>query len=173
LIILTPHIIRSDDDFDKIRMAESERMSWCLSDVMSLYGDVGLSARPGNWCTCVSDLPTIYPDANPTGIETVPAPLPAYDGPFQPVVPAPLPGGGRRPNELEPSAPPADVVQPAEPISNTGFQTGRPEAGYAGAMLRYDGAGQLPPGPPAPYAPGPPAAYSDPYTPARRLPQGP
>ncbi len=174
LIILTPHIIRSDEDLDRVRLAESERMSWCLADVMSLYGDVGLSSRPGNWCDCLADVPTIFPDANPTGVEPVPTPVPAGDGQIQPMLPAPAPTGVRPPAELEPSQPPAGAAPAPEPVSNTGYQPWPPGAGYPGAMLRYDGAGQPPPAQPArPYPPGPLPGSPDPYTSARRLPQGP
>jgi len=170
LIILTPHIIRDNEDLDRIKLAESERMSWCLADVVSIYGDVGLSARPGDWCGCQTDVPTIFPDANPTGIDPVPTPLPAGDGQLQPMLPAPGPGGVRPPAELEPSAPPAGAAPAPEPVSNTGYQPWPPAAGYPGAMLRYDGTGQPPPAQPAgPYPPG----ASDAYTSARRLPQGP
>ena len=174
LIILTPHIIRNDDDIDKIRYAESERMSWCLSDVMALYGDVGMTSRPGDWCTCVSDVPTIFPDANPTGLETVPAPLPAGDGRFQPMLPSPEHTGGPRTGELEPSESPAGAFRAVEPVSNTGYQPWPPAMGYPGAMLLYDGTGQPSQAQPVgPYPSGPPAAGTDPYTSARRLPQGP
>lgn len=170
LIILTPHIIRDNEDLDRIRLAESERMSWCLADVVSLYGDVGLSARPGDWCGCQTDVPTIFPDANPTGIDLLPAELPPGDGQIQPMPPAPGPAGVRPPAELEPSPPPAGPAPAPEPVSNTGYRSWPPAAGYPGAMLRYDGTGQSPPAQPAgPYPPGGP----DPYTSARRLPQGP
>jgi type II secretory pathway component GspD/PulD (secretin) len=79
LIILTPHLIEDESQLDTFRYSESERMSWCLADVMELYGNAGLSSRPGNWCPCggcgTCDIcrgngatPVIFPDMNPTGI---------------------------------------------------------------------------------------------------------
>lgn len=174
LIVMTPHIIRSDDDTDRIRMAESERMSWCLADVVSLYGDVGFTSRPGNWCGCLTDVPTIFPDANPTGAEPVPATLPGNGGPGDPMLPAPAPAGNRRIGELEPSQPPPQSVPAPQPVSNTGYQSAAPEAGYPGAMLRYEGTNQVPQTqPPGPYPPTVSPEEMDPYTPARRLPPGP
>jgi len=174
LIILTPHIIRSDDDVDKIRYAESERMSWCLSDVMSLYGAVGLSARPGDWCTCVSDVPTIFPDANPTGIETAPAPLSGHEGQISPLLPEPGHSSRRRTRELEPSEPAPNAVPAAEPVSNTGYQPWPPTAGYPGAPARYEGTTPAPQDRAVvPYSPSRPAGEPDPYTRARRLPPAP
>ncbi len=175
LIILTPHVIRSDDDLDRIRMAESERMSWCLADVMSLYGDVGFSARPGDWCDCRTEVPLIFPDANPTGIESVPAPMPAAGGEPDSVLPAPGHTGPGQMRILEPTVPADNPVAPAEPISNMSYPVPLPGGPYPGAVLGFGGANPMPQAQPAgPYLPGPqPPAARDPYTAARRLPQGP
>jgi hypothetical protein len=176
LVILTPHVIRGENDIDPVRLAESERMSWCLADVMSLYGDVGLSARPGDWCDCRTEVPCIFPDANPTGIESVPAPMPAAGYEPGSVLPAPGQPGTGQMRAIEPTAPAGSAVTPpAEPVSNMSYQTPSSGGPYPGAVLRFDGANQMPQAPPAgPYVPGSqqPAA-GDPYTTARRLPQGP
>lgn len=68
LIILTPHIVRSDQDLDWIKYSETERMSWCLSDVNALWGDEQFASRPGPWCD-PCDIPVIFPSSNPLGIE--------------------------------------------------------------------------------------------------------
>lgn len=163
LIILTPHVVKSDDDIDCIRMAESERMSWCLADVVSLYGDVGLSSRPGNWCDCDTEVPMIFPDANPTGtIEMMPSPMPAAGDDPAAILPDPGDASTRRVRELEPSQPAAPAVAPVEPISNMGYQTAPSGEPYPGVALGFDGASQTPQ----------PAAR-DPYNTARRLPQTP
>lgn len=128
LIIMTPHVVRSDDDLDRIKTAESERMSWCLADAMSLYGDVGLSARPGAWCDCDTEVPLIFPDANPTGIVPEPAPLPMGPGEPASVLPAPAPGDAGQTRTLEPSAPAGDTVVPAQPIADTSYQALPPGA---------------------------------------------
>lgn len=45
LIIMTPHIITTDADVERIKQIESARMDWCLRDVMMLHDASGLSAR--------------------------------------------------------------------------------------------------------------------------------
>ena len=42
-------------------------MNWCLGDVVSVYGDVGL--KGGSCLFCNDRLPTIYPDEDPTAYE--------------------------------------------------------------------------------------------------------
>jgi hypothetical protein len=78
LIIMTPHIVRKPEDSDALNQIESERMSWCLADVIDVHGDAGLSSGGINR----QGLQLIYPDLDPTGtggtilqsIEEVPAP---------------------------------------------------------------------------------------------------
>lgn len=71
LIIMTPHVIDGDEDLEEIKSVESERMSWALSDVIELHGDVGLRGR-GQGHRASSTI--IYPDTNPTGrLNTAPA----------------------------------------------------------------------------------------------------
>ena len=43
LIVLTPHVIRSQEEGERIKQAEFARMSWCAADVYDLYGDPGLN----------------------------------------------------------------------------------------------------------------------------------
>jgi type II secretion system protein D len=66
LVVMTPRIINANDanKMDMIKMAESSRMSWCLADVLNIYGDKGLSAGNGLWGPATS--PTIFPDETPT-----------------------------------------------------------------------------------------------------------
>jgi general secretion pathway protein D len=45
LIVLTPQVIRSRVQSDRLKQVESARMSWCLSDVVELHGAVGLRSR--------------------------------------------------------------------------------------------------------------------------------
>ncbi len=66
LIIMTPHIIADDEDYETIKMMESQRMTWCLGDVASIHGEVGLMS---NGCLfCQDNIPVIYPDMDPFGI---------------------------------------------------------------------------------------------------------
>jgi general secretion pathway protein D len=80
LIVMTPKIVQKDEDYDWVKAVESERMNWCLGDVVNLHGDVGLR---GNSClNCDDSLPVIYPDRDPTGTEFLMQPNEAlpYDG---------------------------------------------------------------------------------------------
>ncbi|MDR0327453.1 MAG: hypothetical protein LBI05_04060 [Planctomycetaceae bacterium] len=50
LVILTPRIVKSPDDMAQIKQMETARMSWCLSNVVDIYNDIGaynvVSDRP-------------------------------------------------------------------------------------------------------------------------------
>ena len=67
LVVMTPRVINYNDPnkLDMIKQVESSRMSWCLADILNIYGDVGLSEGNGLWGPAAS--PVIYPDVNPTG----------------------------------------------------------------------------------------------------------
>ncbi len=89
LIFMTPHIVQEDAEYDWIKHVESERMSWCLSDVIEMHGNVGVSGGHGLWGPAPS--PIIYPHSDPTGTgsETVPVPLPMDAQPVPGDVPPP------------------------------------------------------------------------------------
>ncbi len=95
LIILTPHIVRSPEEAERVRRAEEARMHWCLGDVSEIHGTANLAARLDE-----HQVPVIYPDANPRGVIPKPneqpeAPRPESipPGPQMPLEPAPLPNG--------------------------------------------------------------------------------
>ena len=153
LIIMTPYIISDDEDYEMIKMMESQRMSWCLGDVTSLHGDVGLMS---NGCVfCDSDIPVIFPDMDPFGVmphnwghqhqheagdyyqEGSPT-LPLEGAPI-PVPPTPVDQVDYRGSQFEPARrlPPATPIGPppqrldgqsqqtAPPIQRVGFQAAR------------------------------------------------
>ncbi len=64
LIIMTPHIIKSQSDAEAIKLVESAKMSWCMCDVTQIYGEAGLRRRCDPWAD--GEVRVIYPDANPT-----------------------------------------------------------------------------------------------------------
>jgi hypothetical protein len=70
LIILTPHVIRTPQDAQRLKETEMARMSWCAADLYEIHGDVGAAYSPG----VVNDHDTevIYPDLNPRGESIVP-----------------------------------------------------------------------------------------------------
>ncbi len=64
LVVMTPRIVRDQEDIDMINQMESARMSWCLADVVNMHGVAGLSEGNGLWGPACS--PIIYPDESPT-----------------------------------------------------------------------------------------------------------
>jgi type II secretion system protein D len=71
LIIMTPHIVKNEEDIERIKKAEAARMHWCLADVVDLHGDSGLRGRSDEWTD--AETTTIYPDLTP-GAGAVPVP---------------------------------------------------------------------------------------------------
>ncbi|HTN77866.1 MAG TPA: secretin N-terminal domain-containing protein, partial [Pirellulaceae bacterium] len=106
LIIMTPHIVRNESDAEWLKQVESDRMSWCLADVVEIHGAAsGLSGGHGLWGP--ANAPVIFPDTNPTGAigpdaECYDAPLPLGEGEA-------LPTPGVRPGAM---SAPTTPVQP-------------------------------------------------------------
>ncbi len=107
LIILTPHIVLSPDDAEKIKQVEASRMHWCLGDVHEIHGPTGLWEMDGSG-PGMSAPEVIYPDLNPRGIipldQQVPTPAEPLNqtgpilpnnqqaqGPITPIGPVPPP----------------------------------------------------------------------------------
>ncbi len=90
LIIMTPHVVRSPEDVEKIKQLEAARMHWCCADVHELHGDGGL-CHDANCPICNAEIPTIYPDINPRGLTpSKPAapPEPGLKGDISPASPS-------------------------------------------------------------------------------------
>jgi type II secretory pathway component GspD/PulD (secretin) len=60
LVVLTPRIVQTDEDYENLKQIESSRMSWCLADVVNIHGDVGLSGGNGLWGPARGGM--MYPD---------------------------------------------------------------------------------------------------------------
>ena len=100
VIIMTPHVVRSQGDMERLKQAEFARISWCEADIFEIHGDVfpsnGVLDRP----LADDDCPVVYPDIAPRGIPEsadrpgiVPAPLemdPAFSRPPE-LIPTPAP----------------------------------------------------------------------------------
>jgi general secretion pathway protein D len=67
LIIMTPHVVRSSGDMERLKQAEFARMSWCEADVFELHGDV--FPRTGMMSQLIedADCKLVYPDSDPRG----------------------------------------------------------------------------------------------------------
>jgi len=98
LIIMTPHIVRTESDMDLIKQTEAGRMSWCLSDVTALYGEAGLRNRRDAWAD--GEVPTIYPDGKPAPA----VPPPSLPGQVRPADPELLPTPQATPDPPAPAA---------------------------------------------------------------------
>jgi type II secretion system protein D len=93
LIIMTPHVVRTNEDAEAVKRMEAGRMHWCLADVIELTGDTNLRGRKDDWPD--GDTKVIYPDGDPRRLHDAPSPPPDR-------VPAPSP----EPSRL---GPPADL----------------------------------------------------------------
>jgi hypothetical protein len=128
LIIMTPHIVRNEADAEAIKRAEAARMSWCLRDITTLYGEAGLRKRTDEWSD--AETKVIYPD-----LKQQPGSLPSLDSVPEPV---PAPAGA-------PSGQPAIAPQAANPPLPTPSRGPRPAAasnndslpGDPNAAVRY------------------------------------
>jgi general secretion pathway protein D len=69
LIIMTPHVVRNDDDVNRLRQIETSRMSWVLGDVKKVHGTAGFG---GYDVLADEETLVIYPDQTP-GAEQIPA----------------------------------------------------------------------------------------------------
>jgi len=68
LIILTPHVIRSPEDAERVKQAEARRISWTAADVYHLHGPTGIFSI--DECPdCAEDVPVIYPDLDPRALK--------------------------------------------------------------------------------------------------------
>ncbi len=145
LIILTPHVVRSAEDAERIKQIEAARMNWCLADVHALHGVEGLCV--GQDCPiCDAQTPVIYPDFSPRGLEPGATP-PAEMLPTSPqgeVYPGQrdlpgLPPPDLRPPPAELPAPPASLdaprgraaasVAPQAAVQRAGYVPRTPNAG--------------------------------------------
>lgn len=104
LIIMTPRVIRSEQDAEQIKQVESSRMSWVLCDVVNLHGPSGLRSRCDEWTD--ADAESIYPTELPSNVDLLPA-SEEYYGPTGVEGPLMLDGPGmptEAPPILEPGA---------------------------------------------------------------------
>ena len=67
VIILTPHVVRSQGDMERIKQAEFARMSWCEADIFEIHGDVYPRTDMAIEMTKQDDLDVVYPDIDPRG----------------------------------------------------------------------------------------------------------
>jgi hypothetical protein len=113
LIVLTPHIVRSEEDADRVKQAEAARMSWCLGDVIKMNGPSGLRNRNADFND--AETTVIYPDLNP-------------DGSPKPLIP-PSPKGTVEEIPTPPTGAPARKSYPPQPTPAKPPQVPTPPSG--------------------------------------------
>ena len=70
LIIMTPHIVKTNEDMDRVKRLEASRMSWCLADAEAMHGNLGVRGRNDHWHD--TETAVVYPDVEP-GMSSRPA----------------------------------------------------------------------------------------------------
>jgi general secretion pathway protein D len=96
LIIMTPYIVRTDEDIEMINAKETERMNWCLADVAQVHGELPWAKGVGPWNE--KKTPVIFPDQDPTGelpapAGTTPPAAGQEENRFEPIESEPTPDG--------------------------------------------------------------------------------
>jgi len=89
LIFMTPYVIKDDEDYEWINRVEMDRMSWCLSDVVQMHGNLGPGITPAYWDSAAPAV--VYPALDPTGTESI-----QPRGIESPDLPQPLPQSSSR-----------------------------------------------------------------------------
>ncbi len=125
LIIMTPYVIRSQGDMERVKQAEFARMSWCEADIFAIHGDVYPSTDLTTSLIDDMETETIYPAIDPRGRtkgtigEALPysTPLPEPAPPAPPeVVPLPSSRSGEAPQRN--SSPLASLDLPTVPSAS-------------------------------------------------------
>lgn len=157
LVIMTPTLVTGDEDLEYVKIEESNRMSWCLADVVEAHGNVGLSGGHGLWGPALG--PTIFPDIQPT-VDVFPAadmPTNSAGRTVPPIYPNELidgdlmgpevdfaPGATMAPRSepLPPGvelAPGESIMSPAELFHSDAYETAPVGPAPAGSVPRVNG----------------------------------
>ncbi len=95
LIVMTPRVVKNDEDAEAIKRTEAARMHWCLSDVIDVWGsEGGLRGRKDDWSD--DETQVVYPDAQP-GVPGPRAPANGAKKPRNAPTPAKLPPPSQAP----------------------------------------------------------------------------
>jgi general secretion pathway protein D len=137
LVILTPHIVRSQADADRILCEEARRISWILSDVKKIHASPGLAPQNLPDITAPLVVPT-HPSLAIDGtiVPGMPAnPMPISPPATQPVTPPVTPSVTPPPPPpgIDPPAPPP-VVTPATALMGLSSGPALPPPENRGAM---------------------------------------
>lgn len=113
LIIMTPRVVRTEEDMEMIKQIESARMHWVLSDVRDVHGDSGLRGRGDAWED--AGIPVIYPHVNPDGKLNLGDPdLQPQPADMEELLPTPMPSS-QQPRNVPPLTTPQQRQQTVPP----------------------------------------------------------
>jgi hypothetical protein len=115
MVILTPHIVRSQEDMDKVMCEEARRMNWIVSDIKKIHATPDLGASPGN----ESPTPLILPGNAGMAIDGSFIPGLPPPPPTQAPVTPPLPSSA----SPMPNGPPINGVVIPPPVTPSGATT--------------------------------------------------
>lgn len=172
LVILTPHIVRSQADRERILAEESRRIDWVLSDVLKVHGRHGMDPviTPHGYAPChpgvpgmpsfmpdrtmpeQAPLPKIVPPPQPAPVSGQPLSAtgrPAASGPQVPLGAYPAPSAPPLPSLPSPSVVPQQLPGPSGPALSPGVNP----VSYPPARGTYPPPGSLPAGYTHPSAP--------------------
>jgi len=136
VIILTPHVVRSQGDMERLKQAEFARMSWCEADIFEVHGNIYPGTDVALDCMKQEYGEVVYPDTDPRGTSTRPAPQPPSVGPPLTMDPARF--------QLDPPELISSPVEPAVFQASRAIAPGQPSNGpvIPASMQQTSGSGR-------------------------------
>ena len=128
LIILTPHVVRSQGDMERLKQAEFARMSWCEAEIFEIHGDVYSRTDMAIDMMKQDAWDVVYPDIDPRGSRLRPSTGTPSVGPALMNDPT---GGPLRTPELIPAPVQPAVFQTIE--NNSGNRDSNAKVNVVGA----------------------------------------
>jgi general secretion pathway protein D len=122
LIIMTPFIMQTEEQNEWLNARESERMSWCIADVVNIHGPIG--SMSGNPAYNSEPTDVIFPDVDPAAPTPANPNAPPPGLPMSPPTGVPMPPAPGLP--LDPLLPPGGGYGfvPTAPVQTGPVQTG-------------------------------------------------
>jgi hypothetical protein len=103
LILLTPHVVRTKADAERIMAEETRKMNWCLEDVTDIHGPLFEVPPPPKDGKPAEELPAPRPAPPSSTNVSIVKPSIVDGAATAQTAPLPLPGpSAQRPKVLEP-----------------------------------------------------------------------
>jgi hypothetical protein len=135
LIIMTPHVVRSQGDMERLKQAEFARMSWCEADIFEIHGDVYPSTNMTVEMMDREGWDVVYPDSDPRG-RPEPIMESSRENPVDPASPS-----NRGPRNLDSVSPPSELPPP--PDQTTQFDATRNAANPQSSATNFTSSPQM------------------------------